>query len=125
MRDGSLWPLRILKTHRSLRTLLFMILSGVIVDSMYLNSDSVFWLFKPLKKYRKPNENVLTESKPTNQHHICHHRNSCESHISKVKLILIIFFLIFEFCIIIVHNILGVQNVSNAWNGIGSSQVIV
>lgn len=87
MRNGSLWPLRMLKTHRSLRTLLFMVLSGVIVDSMYLNSDSVFWLFKPLKKYKKSDENVSIESKPTNRHHICHHKNSCESHISKVFVI--------------------------------------
>ncbi|XP_055324798.1 uncharacterized protein LOC129579145 [Sitodiplosis mosellana] len=84
MRDGSLWPMRMLKTHRSLRTLLFMVLSGVIVDSMYLNSDSVFWLFKPLKKYQKPIEKVPSESKPIDRHHICHHKNSCDSHILHV-----------------------------------------
>lgn len=84
MRDGSLWPLRMLKTHRSLRTLLFMIMSGVIVDSMYLNSDSVFWLFKPLKKYRKHIENTTNESKPTDHNHICHHRHTCDTHILKV-----------------------------------------
>lgn len=84
LRDGSLWPLKLLKYYRSLRILLFMVLSGVIVDSMYLNSESVFWLFKPLKKYKQPNNDKINHlTKPINRN-ICHHKNSCNSHILQV-----------------------------------------
>lgn len=54
------------------------------MDSMYLNNDSVLWLFKPLKNYRRPVDGHANEVKPNNQHHICHHDNSCESHILQV-----------------------------------------
>lgn len=104
IREGSLWPLRMLRTHKSLRTLLFMVLSGVIVDCMYLSSDSMLWLFKPLKKYRKPIDgryanggangvnsvngvagvngngvNGVHAAKSAGSH-VCHHKDSCKSH---------------------------------------------
>lgn len=103
IRDGSLWPMRMLRTHKSLRTFLFMILSGVIVDSMYLNSDSMFWLFKPHKKYRKPIDskhansdngandvngvngvNSVYNINSNKGSHVCHHKDNCNSHISQV-----------------------------------------
>lgn len=104
IRDGSLWPMRLLRTHKSLRTLLFMVLSGIIVDTMYLNSDSMFWLFKPLKKYRKPINGgyangsngingvdrvngvngVHNGIKSITGSHVCHHKDSCNSHILQV-----------------------------------------
>lgn len=95
MRDGVFWPMRMLRTYRSLRTLLFMAISGVVIDSMYLNSDSVFWLFKPLKRYPKSqlidiNENMI---KPTEQFHICHHKNSCNAHIAQVRSCFLFIFL--------------------------------
>ena len=64
-----------------------MVLSGIIVDSMYLNSDSMLWLFKPLKKYQKSND-VINEDvdgiKSIIGSHICHHKNDCNTHISQV-----------------------------------------
>ncbi|XP_031619736.1 uncharacterized protein LOC116338537 [Contarinia nasturtii] len=87
VRDGSLWPLRMLKTYRSLRTIFFMILSGIIVDSMYLNGDSIIWLFKPLRKYKPKIENDISsnKTKPFDQHHICDHKRiSCKSYILQV-----------------------------------------
>lgn len=82
VRDGTLWPMRMLRTYKSLRVLLFMVISGIVVDSMYLNNDSIFWLFKPLKKYQKSLDN---HSEATNQHHICHHKSNCNSHIVRVR----------------------------------------
>lgn len=124
IRDGSLWPLRMLRTHKSLRTLLFMFLSGIIVDSMYLNSDSMFWLFKPLKKYRKPTSGRYTNGvngvhgvngmnvvngvngvhgvKTSTGSHVCHHKDSCNSHTLQVRIYQIRIHLcsirFFEFC---------------------------
>lgn len=88
VRDGSFWPLRMLKFHRSLRTLLFMVLSGIIVDSMYLNSDSVLWLFKAVKKYKPiPIDAHSDETKPFNRtNHVCSHSKSCNSHVLQVCL---------------------------------------
>lgn len=84
VRDGSLWPLRMLKTHRSVRTLFFMILSGILMDSMYLNSDSIIWLFKPNRKYKVENDVSSNETKSFDQHHICNHKKNCKSHILQV-----------------------------------------
>lgn len=90
VRDGTLWPMRMLRTYRSLRTLLFMAISGIVVDSMYLNSDSIFWLFKPLKKYRnasntsKVDQTVEFNSDDTDSGNICYHKNDCHSHITQV-----------------------------------------
>lgn len=105
IRDGSIWPMRMLRSHKSLRTLLFMALSGVIVDSLYLNSDSMFWLFKPLKKHRKSTDgrymngvngvmgangtngvNGIHNTKSIKVSHVCHHKGSCSSHNSQVRI---------------------------------------
>lgn len=127
VRDGTLWPMRMLRTYKSLRTLLFMIISGIVVDSMYLNRDSVFWLFKPLKKYRKPLDNHTNNRKPAEHHHICHHKNSCDSHIAHVRTPR---FLAHGMDIrqlvgllIIVAVFLGFQNIFNTWNWIGNPKI--
>lgn len=84
IRDGSLWPMRMLRTYKQLRTLLFMVSSAIIVDSLYLNSDAAFWLFKPLKKYAKHDDH---NAKPIDEdrHHICHHAKGCDFHILQVS----------------------------------------
>lgn len=109
VRDGTLWPMRMLRTYKVLRTLLFMVCSGVIIDSMYLNSESAFWLFKPLKKYSKriyaangthkangsngihrengthiPHEINATNATSKAVKCVCHHKNSCNTHIYQV-----------------------------------------
>lgn len=80
VRGSSFWPMKIIRTYKPLRTLLFMIFTGIIVDSMYLDSESVFWLFKPLKKYIKRTHSHVNgngygngTSKSAAIHHFCHH----------------------------------------------------
>lgn len=96
VRGSSFWPMKMIRTYKPLRTLLFMISSGIIVDSMYLDSDSVFWLFKPLKKYKQRTHNHVNDNGHCNGngngtskfaaiHHICHHKENCDSHTLQVR----------------------------------------
>lgn len=75
-RDGSIWPLKLLFRSNVFRTLLFMGLSGIIMDSLYMNTSSAFWLFHPtktrVKSVKYPNEN-------------CHHENTCDIYATQVS----------------------------------------
>lgn len=68
-----------------------MVLSAFIMDTLYEMSTPVFWFIKPV--YRKPKSSVAAESdsgassmRSTEKcsHHICQHRNTCESHVFEV-----------------------------------------
>lgn len=74
-RDGSVWPLKLLFRSNVFRTLLFMGLSGIIMDSLYMDTSSAFWLFHPtktrVKSIKYPNE-------------ICQHENTCDIYATQV-----------------------------------------
>lgn len=136
IRDGSLWPMQLLRTHKSLRTFLFMVLSGIIVDSMYLNSESMLWLFKPLKKYRKPIDgrcangancgNDVHGIKPIKGLHVCHHKDSCNSHISQVRISMRpkrLFWL--NFSLLLFCLILGIQNLFDSRHRFGNPKICI
>lgn len=78
-RDGSVWPLKLLFRSNVLRTLLFMGLSGIILDSLYMDTSSAYWLFHPTKTRVKSNKYPDK---------ICHHENTCDIHATQVFLLI-------------------------------------
>lgn len=133
--------MQMLRSHKSLRTFLFMVLSGVIVDSMYLNSDSMFWLFKPLKKYRKSikytnGANGINGTNGTNGvngsnaikfnkvPHVCCHKGDCNSHVSQVCILIDLFGRIFTFCLSI-FIISGILNLFDSRHRFGGFKICV
>lgn len=139
VRGSSFWPMKMIRTFKPLRTLLFMISSGIIVDSMYLDSESVFWLFKPLKKYIKRTHSHVNgngygngcgngTSKSAAIHHFCHHKKNCDYHILQVRKFactILNCFLHFSFTILkklfsTFKYCAGFQDIFNGWNSAGS-----
>lgn len=95
IRDGSIWPCNIVQSSRFVRTLMFMGLSGIILDSINMDMGSAFWLFHPVKS-RNGIENRYLHDMIQNKESTyllnfmekssaCQHKTNCFVHNKKVN----------------------------------------
>lgn len=95
IRDGTIWPWNLVQSSTFVRTLMFMGLSGIILDSIYMDNSSAFWLFHPVKSRNGIENGYMHDMTHKESTHLlnfmeissaCHHKNNCFVHNKNVNI---------------------------------------
>lgn len=79
IRDGAIFPLKLIRNSNVIRMLTFMGVSAFILDTVHVMGGHVFWLIQPFRQPATPLTNNNEEEK---DQEICLHKNStCESYV--------------------------------------------
>lgn len=80
IREGSIYPLKLIRNSNVMRMLTFMGISAFILDAVHVAGGHVFWIIQPFR--RPANENNNNNNVDEKKSEICLHKNSsCETYI--------------------------------------------